>query len=34
MSARRHSTLLDVFWVGRRGDHFDQRCHMTAGPRG
>jgi hypothetical protein len=25
---------LEVFWIGRRGDHFDERCLRAAGPLG
>ena len=26
--------MLEVFWIGRRGDHFDERCQRAAGPLG
>jgi hypothetical protein len=25
---------LEVFWISRRGDHFDERCLRAAGPLG
>ena len=32
MRLRNGVPRLEVFWIGRRGDHFDQRCRRTAGP--